>query len=93
MRAGNASPCSYSLPTVKVPHTYVLAVFAFKLHMTFTIWQCRRQHKIVAPALFEAATSGNFAHAKDVLEEGDDLDVKVTWLINSSELERQACMH
>lgn len=37
--------------------------------------------------MFEAATSGSFAHAEDVLEEGDDLDVKVTWLIDSSELD------
>ena len=47
------------------------------------ISHCRRQQRIVAPALFEAATSGNFAHAAEVLEEGDDLDVKVICLIGT----------
>ena len=43
----------------------------------------RRQQRIVVPALFEAATSGNFAHAAEVLEEGDDLDAKVICLIST----------
>ena len=47
------------------------------------ISHCRRQQRIVVPALFEAATSGNFAHAAEVLEEGDDLDAKVICLIST----------
>ena len=44
---------------------------------------CRRPQRIVPLALIEAATSGNFAHVGEVLEEGDSLDAKVICLISA----------
>ena len=37
---------------------------------------CRWQHEVLSPALFEAARSGDFSLV--TLEEGDNMDVKVS---------------
>ena len=41
------------------------------------IYSCRRQREVVTPALLEAARTGEFLPVVDILEKGDDINVKV----------------